>query len=72
MSFVYNKSIKRSGNLNIFHLENNFVFNQNNFLNYDDLKSNIYEYNSRIHSNNIEVNLKERDNFELLNKGQKF
>jgi hypothetical protein len=67
MTLLDNKSIKRSGNLNIFHLENN----SNNYLNYDDLKLNANENNSRLHSKNIEVTLKERDNFELLNKEQK-
>ena len=59
MTLLDNKSIKRSGNLNIFHLENN----SNNYLNYDDLKLNANENNSRLHSKNIEVTLKERDNF---------
>jgi hypothetical protein len=68
MTLLDNKSIKRSGNLNIFHLENN----SNNYLNYDDLKLNANENNSRLHSKNIEVTLKERDNFELLNKEQKY
>ena len=66
MTLLDNKSIKRSGNLNIFHLENN----SNNYLNYDDLKSNANENN--LHSKNIEVTLKERDNFELLNKEKKY
>ncbi len=66
MTLLDNKSTKRSENLNIFHLENN----SNNYLNYDDLKSNANENN--LHSKNIEVTLKERDNFELLIKEQKY
>ena len=69
MSLLDNKNIKRSGNLNIFHLENSSFSNQNNFLNNDDLKLNYN--NSKLLSKNIEVSLKERDNIELLNKEQK-
>ena len=45
-------------------------YNSNNFLNYDD--SNTNEKNSRLYSKNIEVTLKERDNFELLINEQKY